>query len=227
MLTDAQLDALARLAADAVVLAVRWGPADPGPIAPADDMLTTPGASFVTLRHGTAVRGCVGSLSAYRALHRDVAENARAAALRDQRFEPLLPAELAETHVEVAVLTATSLMPFADERDLYGQLRPGVDGLIVAYEDVLATYLPEVWDLHPEPEQFVAELRLKAGIDPAVPVSDLAFQRFAARHSALVSLDREAVRRRDLKATWWRWRWHAREQVRRLVRRQATHASQR
>jgi AMMECR1 domain-containing protein len=99
-------------------------------------MVTNPGASFVTLRHGTALRGFVGSLSAHRALHWDVAEDARAAALRDQRFEPLLPTEFAETQVEVAVLTAAMPMSFANERNLHGQLRPGVDGLTVAYEDV-------------------------------------------------------------------------------------------
>lgn len=224
MVTDSQLDTLARIAADAVVLAVRWGPADPGPMAPTDETLAIAGVSFVTLRHGTAIRGCIGSLSAFRALHQDVAENARAAAFRDQRFAPLLPAELAETHVEVAVLTAMLPLSFVDERELYGQLRPGVDGLTVRYKDALAVYLPEVWERYAEPAQFVGELRLKAGIDPAVPMSDLSFQRFAARHSDLVSLDRDVARRRGPKASWRRWRWRAREQARRVGIRRARRA---
>ena len=218
LLSNSQLDALARIAADAVVLAVRWSPGEPGPLAPKDDTLTAWGASFVTLRQGATVRGCVGSLSAIRGLHQDVDNNARAAALRDSRFEPLLPVELSKTHVEVAVLTAPTPLSFTDERDLHLQLRPGVDGLVVAHGTRLATYLPEVWDEYPEPARFVEELRSKAGIEQAFLASELQFQRFTAQRSAPVSLDREVSPRRDLRAVGVRWRWRARQRAKQLRR---------
>lgn len=229
MLTDSQLETLAQIAADAVIMALRWGPADPGPAWPTDPALTSRGASFVTLRQGTDIRGCVGSLSAFRALHRDVAENARGAAFRDPRFEPLLLAELAETHADAAVLTAASPLSFDDERDLYRQLCPGADGLVVGHRDALATFLPGMWARHAEPDHFVGQLRLKAGIDQDVSMSELTFHRFGASLSAPVSLDREVSPRQDLRATWWswRWRWRARERVKRLARRRAIHAGQR
>ena len=48
--------------------------------------LLVPCASFVTLEKGGRLRGCIGSLEAWRPLAVDVAENAFAAAFRDPRF---------------------------------------------------------------------------------------------------------------------------------------------
>ncbi len=50
--------------------------------------LQVPRASFVTLQINTQLRGCIGSLEAFRPLVQDVAENAFAAAFRDPRFPP-------------------------------------------------------------------------------------------------------------------------------------------
>ena len=46
-------------------------------------------ATFVTLKLRGQLRGCIGTLQAYRPLGEDVYENARAAAFRDPRFAPL------------------------------------------------------------------------------------------------------------------------------------------
>ena len=48
--------------------------------------LREPGACFVTLRRQGDLRGCVGSVHAYRPLLEDVWSNARASAFRDTRF---------------------------------------------------------------------------------------------------------------------------------------------
>ena len=53
--------------------------------------LREPGATFVTLRQGEDLRGCIGSLEPRRPLGDDVAANARAAAFADPRFAPLRP----------------------------------------------------------------------------------------------------------------------------------------
>ena len=72
---------------------------------PAEPWLAEPGACFVTLMKDGELRGCIGSLEAERALGEDVAENARAAALRDPRFAPLTAAEWPRCRVEVSLLS--------------------------------------------------------------------------------------------------------------------------
>ena len=123
-----------------------------------------PGASFVTLTLNGRLRGCIGSLEAWRALADDVAENAVAAAFRDPRFAPLTPAEWAETRVEVSLLSPSEPMSFSSEADALAQLRPGRDGLILSFGQRRATFLPQVWESLPDRRQFMAQLKLKAGL---------------------------------------------------------------
>jgi AMMECR1 domain-containing protein len=49
----------------------------------------------VTLHHNEALRGCIGSLQAYRSLIEDISGNAFSAAFQDPRFAPLEEHELA------------------------------------------------------------------------------------------------------------------------------------
>ena len=74
-------------------------------------------ASFVTLMQRGELRGCIGSLEAWRPLLQDVQENARNAAFRDPRFNPLSVEELPLTRVEVSLLTPARPMTFRDEAD--------------------------------------------------------------------------------------------------------------
>lgn len=122
------------------------------------------GASFVTLTQNGQLRGCIGSLQAWRPLAQDVQQNALAAALRDPRFKPLTAEELARTRVEVSLLTAPEPMQFSSEADLLGQLRPGVDGIILSAGPHRATFLPQVWEQLPTPQAFMAQLKRKAGL---------------------------------------------------------------
>jgi len=131
---------------------------------PEHPVLHQPGATFVTLtRHGE-LRGCIGSLEAYRPLDQDVRENARAAAFRDRRFAPLSAGELTDTRVEVSLLTPAELIRFATEEDAVRQLRPGIDGVILESERHRGTFLPQVWESVPDPWQFMSELKRKAGL---------------------------------------------------------------
>src|SRR5688500_20197860 len=59
-------------------------------------------ATFITLREHGDLRGCVGSVRAYRPLLDDVRSNARAAAFSDSRFPPVQAWECRETSTEVA-----------------------------------------------------------------------------------------------------------------------------
>jgi MEMO1 family protein len=127
-------------------------------------LLAAPGAAFVTLRRHGALRGCIGSAVAARPLAVDVAQHAFDAAFRDRRFPPLHLLELAGLSLSVSVLTPPARMRFADEADLLAQLRPGVDGLMIADAGRRALFLPSVWQEVADPRQFLRLLKLKAGL---------------------------------------------------------------
>jgi len=126
--------------------------------------LSEPGACFVTLTQHGQLRGCIGSLQAHRTLLDDVKHNAVNAALRDPRFAPLTAAELGITVVEISLLSPTQSMNFQNEADALAQLRPGVDGVIFECGAYRSTYLPQVWEQLPQPQQFLASLKNKAGL---------------------------------------------------------------
>jgi AmmeMemoRadiSam system protein A len=153
--------------------------ADPLPPGrPAPDWLGMPGATFVTLTQHGQLRGCIGSLEAHRELLDDVRANAQAAAFGDPRFSPLAAEELARTRVEVSILTPTEPMAFRDEADCLAQLRPGIDGVILEHGWHRATFLPQVWDQLPEPHQFMAHLKRKAGLSADFWAPDLRISRY-------------------------------------------------
>jgi AmmeMemoRadiSam system protein A len=130
---------------------------------PRDPALLQPAATFVTLQCRGELRGCIGSLEPIRPLGIDVRENALAAAFRDPRFPPLAVHEFEATTVQVSLLSPAERLHVTNEEELVRRLRPGVDGLILEYDGRRATYLPQVWEAIPDPHDFVAALKRKAG----------------------------------------------------------------
>lgn len=126
--------------------------------------LVRPRASFVTLEKGGKLRGCIGSLEAWRPLIVDVVENAFAAAFRDPRFPPVRPEEADSLGIHLSLLTPPVAMIFNSEDDLLTQLRPGKDGLILQEGVCRGTFLPSVWAELPMPRLFLAQLKRKAGL---------------------------------------------------------------
>ena len=137
-------------------------------------------ATFVTLKQGEELRGCVGALEAQRPLAQDVAENARAAAFQDTRFKPLTRDEFEHTDIEVSLLSTPKRLSFEDHADLVARLRPGVDGIILEQgeEGRQATFLPQVWEGLPDPQQFIAHLKQKAGIAPDTDIRSCRVKRY-------------------------------------------------
>jgi AmmeMemoRadiSam system protein A len=126
--------------------------------------LAEPGASFVTLTRQGELRGCIGTLEAHRPLGLDVRENAVAAAFRDPRFMPLTRVEFDEIRVEVSVLSPSEILVVASEEHALATLRPNVDGVVFEYRHYRSTFLPQVWEQLPEPAEFMAHLKRKAGL---------------------------------------------------------------
>lgn len=146
--------------------------------APDHPALVRPGATFVTLTQNGQLRGCIGSLEAWRPLGEDVQANAQAAAFRDPRFAPLAADELDCTRVEVSLLTPAVPFEFTDEADAVGRLRPGIDGMIFECHGRRGTFLPQVWDSLPDPHQFFAHLKQKAGFPPGFWSPDVKLYRY-------------------------------------------------
>ena len=123
-------------------------------------------ATFVTLNKFGELRGCIGHLEAIQPLIADVAENAFNAAFRDPRFQPVTASEFGDLEVHISVLSPPEPMVFTSEADLLRQIRPGIDGLILEDGAYRGTFLPSVWEQLPDPAQFLAHLKMKAGLPP-------------------------------------------------------------
>jgi AmmeMemoRadiSam system protein A len=142
----------------------------------------TPGASFVTLTTGGNLRGCIGSLEAVRPLLDDVIDNAISAATRDPRFPPLERRELSNVAIEVSVLSEPVPLDVSSLAAAYAALHPGVDGVIVDLKPwYRATFLPQVWEQLPQPEEFLSHLWRKAGIPPDVWLDGTTLQTYSVR----------------------------------------------
>jgi uncharacterized protein len=135
-------------------------------------------ACFVTLTQGGELRGCVGSLEAHRPLMEDVAANARAAAFRDPRFPPLAASEFERTRIEISVLSPLEPFPARSEAEALARMRPDVDGLALEWRGKRGTFLPQVWEALPDPRDFLAHLRRKAGLPRDFWAEDLLLFRY-------------------------------------------------
>jgi len=140
--------------------------------------LQEPGATFVTLQLQGHLRGCIGSLLPRRPLGLDVAENARAAAFQDTRFNPLSRKEFPGIEIEVSQLSPLEPLPNQGEAHLMDLLRPGLDGLVLEWKACRGVFLPQVWEQLPEPAAFLAQLKQKAGLSRDLWKTDFRFQRF-------------------------------------------------
>jgi len=126
--------------------------------------LNDPAATFVTLKQGGELRGCIGSLKARYSLMDDLQNNAIAAAFHDPRFSPLSEDELGQVQIEVSILSSPEKIEFVSEADLLSQLKPHVDGVIFNCGNYRSTFLPQVWGQLPSPELFMSHLKQKAGL---------------------------------------------------------------
>lgn len=120
--------------------------------------------TFVTLKKGGQLRGCIGSLVADTPLRESVRQNALHAAFHDPRFPPLAREEFERIAIEVSVLSPPAPLPYADGDDLLARLRPGADGVVIRKGHASATFLPQVWQQLPRRQDFLSHLCLKAGL---------------------------------------------------------------
>lgn len=126
--------------------------------------LAAPGASFVTLTLSGQLRGCRGTLEPRLPLAHDVWGNAWASAFDDPRFEPVGGRELEDLAVAVSLLSPLEPVAAVTEAELIAVLEPHRHGLVIAYGERRATFLPQVWSSLPVASAFLGELKAKAGL---------------------------------------------------------------
>lgn len=147
-------------------------------------VLTEPAATFTTLRFQGQLRGCCGTLEAVRPLAEDVTYSAFQAAFRDPRFDPVGKHEVDAIRLEVSVLSPLESIRVGDEADLLQRLKPGIDGLVIVANGTRATFLPKVWEMLPDPQKFLAALKVKCGLADNYWSELLEFQRYRTRSYA-------------------------------------------
>ncbi|MCL6270531.1 AmmeMemoRadiSam system protein A [Sansalvadorimonas sp. 2012CJ34-2] len=122
-------------------------------------------ACFVTLHKNGELRGCIGSLEPHRTLQDDVISNAWSAAFRDPRFPQVSEDEVSQLDLEISILSPVEPFPVSSEEELLRKLVPFRDGLIIDDgRGHRATFLPQVWEQLPQPQQFLNHLKRKAGL---------------------------------------------------------------
>jgi len=120
--------------------------------------------TFVTLKIQGQLRGCIGNLTSTESVLEGVKRNAVNAAFHDPRISSLSAAELDRTEIEVSILTEPLPLGYRNVPDLIQKLRVNVDGVIIRKSHTSATFLPQVWEQLPRPQEFLTHLCIKAGL---------------------------------------------------------------
>lgn len=164
MLTPDLQRVLLDLAVDSIRQALRTGRRPAVDVTGLPDPLRAPGASFVTLRRGDVLLGCIGTLVPFQPLGVDVAGHACNAAFDDPRMPPIDVADFVVMSVHVSVLGPLAPLDAGSYDDVVRQLRAGRDGVLLEAPGRRGTLLPSVWADLPEPELFATALWRKAGL---------------------------------------------------------------
>ncbi len=163
LLTPEERVYLLKLARDSITDAVLHKPAPQISLDALSPALREPGASFVTLTIEGELRGCIGSLEAHQSLAEDVRERATQAAIEDYRFPPLSKEEIDLIQIEISRLTKPVVLRYEKPEELPNLLHPNVDGVILQQGFRRATFLPQVWEQLPDPQDFLSHLCAKMG----------------------------------------------------------------
>lgn len=157
-LTASEQETLLHIARKSIESSLHKSPFDPRQreITP---VLEQPSGAFVTLHARGDLRGCIGSVIAASPLYVTVFENARNAAFRDPRFEPVRVEEFQHLSIEISVLSPPRRVASVEEIEV------GTHGLIVRTGWTAGLLLPQVateqgWDR----DAFLDHTCLKAGL---------------------------------------------------------------
>jgi AmmeMemoRadiSam system protein A len=143
-------------------------------------------ASFVKLMVGEQIHGCAGSAEAHAPLAVDVARNAFAAAFCNAHQTTLRESDLPLVTIEIFVLCPVEQRATPTMQEAIAMVRPGIEGALLHADKCAAAFLPEMWDSYPNPQEFIQQLREKAGLGvdewpSSTQLSTFTTQRFSRR----------------------------------------------
>ena len=127
--------------------------------------LSKNGATFVTLTLNNQLRGCIGSLQAYRPLLDDLISNANAAAFEDPRFYELTLDEFKKVKIEISILSTPVEVIYTNIEDLKSKIKPNIHGVILQKDGRRSTFLPQVWEQLSTFEEFFSHLCHKGSFE--------------------------------------------------------------
>ncbi|WNC70085.1 AmmeMemoRadiSam system protein A [Thalassotalea nanhaiensis] len=148
------------------------------PIAPNSTTLLSPYACFVTLYVSDELRGCVGTMQRETPLWENICKYSYSSAFEDYRFDRLTAKELEHLSFQISILSPLEPMENKGEAQLFAELEPNVDGLVIEYQQHNALFLPSVWQSLPSVKDFVSKLKLKAGLAEDYWHNDIKLFRF-------------------------------------------------
>ena len=124
---------------------------------PIDGIFSTRCGVFVTLHVRGKLRGCIGVIDGLDPLGESIVRCTASAALQDPRFAQMQPEEVADSEIEVSLLSP--LQPILPE-----QIEVGKHGLVVEQGMRRGLLLPQVAvEHHLDRERFLGETCHKAG----------------------------------------------------------------
>lgn len=126
--------------------------------------LTKERGVHITLRKNGKIRAAKGHIIPVYPLYRGIMENIKTAALDDPEFPPITPEELPEIEIEISVLTFPQKLIYESKEDLLQKLEEKKYGVILEKDYHSGTFLPQMWEIFPEKEQFLSELCKKAAL---------------------------------------------------------------
>ena len=118
-------------------------------------------ATFVTLKIGGALRGCIGSLMPVASMYKSVHDNTVNAAMRDFRFTPVRRDDMGKIDLHISLLSPIRYIDSLDE------FKIGEHGIIIEKPGCRgAVYLPEVaLEQNWTKEETLSSLCLKGGMN--------------------------------------------------------------
>jgi len=150
-------------------------------VAPEGPWFEQQAATFVTLRYRARLHGCIGTLTPHRSIVEDVRHNVLSALLVDPRAVPLEAADVKLLRIEISHLSPLERLEVDSEAELRSILRPGIDGVVLTWRQQRGTFLPQVWESLANPADFLAELKVKAGLRRGFWSPEIVVERYTVR----------------------------------------------
>lgn len=91
---------------------------------------------------------------------------------------PLTAQDLPNLKISISLLTGYERIRYQDEADLLRQIEAGKDGIVLRSGDRQALFLPSVWKELPDKQEFLNNLKLKAGMTPSYWSNKIKVYRF-------------------------------------------------